>query len=1682
MNQGNQPLGRELKPVIGRELSLGGETLLADLHSLAAKLLEMELTELDVNKPFLEIGADSIVLINLIRAVDERYGVKIRVRQIFEGLNTLVLLAEHLDRHGACVSEKSNIQNEEIVLAHNVDENALGAPVGKRDRHGSLSAGRESRIEMNPGMVERVIMQQLKMFEQQLNILRTVDTASVAKQVGMDEKTVRERREEEDAIPPRSDGGSLGFWTRPRSNGVGYRVEDRAIENVATSSVDFSLYYFGCYDDDYRADKYDLLIDGARYADAQGLSAVWIPERHFHEFGGISPNPSVVAAALARETTQIELRSGSVVLPLHHPLRVAEEWSVVDNLSGGRVGLGVASGWHPRDFVFAPENFGKHREITFERIETLQQIWRGEAVAFSDGTGKDAQITIFPKPRQAELPIWLTIVNNPETYIKAGELGVGVLTNLMGQSIEDLERNIGLYQQALMDHGHGLDRAKVSVLVHTYIDSDVDKARSKSKEPLFNYFKTTVALFQSLVKSQGLGVDFDTLSNDDREVLFEQAFERYVNSSALVGSPQESLLLVERLKSIGVTEIACLIDFGIEYEGVMQGLERLVELRDLERSVRDQSLGEDSAPQNMAAGCKLLPLTPMQRQMWLLSQMGEGASAAYNEGVVLELVGELDISVLNAAIKTVVNRHESLRSSIDGTAGVSKIHPAVEVVVDYLDLSDIDEQEQRATIDALFREESRYTFDMTVAPMFRAIVIKTDSKRHLFSVMDHHIVSDGWSLGVILKEIGELYTQLRNGLDACLFEPMQFSAYADVIRQSARQPEYLKHEQYWMKQYADTPPVLELPVDYPRPPVKTYNGARHSFRLEKRLVNALRQVGGTEGCTLFMVVFAAYALMIHRLSGQDDVVIGTPVAGRLIEGSERCVGYCLNLLPIRSRITGELKFIEYLSDVREWLLDAYDHQDYPFSSILEKLNIAHDPSRSPLASTVLTYNEQTIQPPQMKGMKASIVAPPIEFAKYDVHLIVLEEGGDLLFSFDYNSDLYERDSIERMAGGLESLLRACVKSPLQSIYRLPVLSKADADLLFGEWRGHITEYPRDRRLHELFEQQTHATPGAVAVQCDNETLTYEALNQRANSIAGDLIAHGVQHGDLVGLCAERSLDMIAGMLGILKTGAAYVPLDPAFPPERLQIIVEDANAKLVLAQTSVADRLPVSECYSVRTFDEVPKLKSGKGPVVEGSSEDLAYVMYTSGSTGTPKGVAVRHRNAIRVVKGADYVDFSCDQRFLQFTPFTFDVSIFEIFGALLNGGRLVVFPPGVPSMAELGDFIVEQGITTVWLTAGLFHQMVEENVEGLKGLRQLVAGGDVLSASHIRKVLDAVPECRLVNGYGPTEGAVFTCAFHFERASQLAQGVPIGKPISNTYVYVMDTHGEVVPVGVPGELYIGGDAATQGYWNRSELTAEKYVKDPFDELPEARLYRSGDIVKFAKDGNLLFLGRRDNQVKVRGFRIELGEIEIVLDEHPLVQKAVVLARSDDGCEKRLVAYIVLRKSKSATVTEMRTYVAAHLPEYMVPSIVVFMESFPLNHNGKIDRNALPSPQAARPDLAVEHVPPKEGFEQVLAKSWREVLGIERIGSNDNFFELGGTSLSMAKVHARLREALSLQVTMVDLFQYPTIAALGAYLQRGDHAVSAQADSVAQRVKRRKSAVPKKRRGKLRDKALDASA
>ncbi|MEJ2691909.1 MAG: LLM class flavin-dependent oxidoreductase, partial [Candidatus Thiodiazotropha sp.] len=897
MDQENQSLGREVKPVTGSGLSSGGETLLADLHNLAAKLLEMQLADLDVNKPFLEIGADSIVLINLIRAVDEKFGVKIRVRQIFEGLNTLALLADYLDQQGACFREKQNVKIEEVALAHGVDERTASETAGKSDIQGSLSAGLESKIEMTPGIVERVIMQQLKMFEQQLNVLRTVDAVSAPSPASTIEQPMYEPRDREGVISSRGDGGSLGFWTRPRSNGGVYRVEDRETENVAASSVDFSLYYFGCYDDDYRADKYDLLIDGARYADAQGLSAVWIPERHFHEFGGISPNPSVVAAALARETSRIELRPGSVVLPLHHPLRVAEEWSVVDNLSGGRVGLGVASGWHPRDFVFAPENFGKHRELTFERIDTLQRIWRGESVSFVDGTGKDAQITIFPKPRQAELPIWLTIVNNPETYIKAGELGVGVLTNLMGQSIDDLKRNIGLYQQALVDHGHGLGCAKVTVLVHTYIDSNAEKARSKSKEPLFNYFKSTVALFQSLVKSQGLGVDFDTLSNDDREALFEQAFERYVNSSALVGSPQDGLRLVERLKSVGVTEIACLIDFGIDYEGVMRGLEQLVELRDLERSARDQSGEERGLSQPATGGYKLLPLTPMQRQMWLLSQMGGGASAAYNEGVALELVGDLDIGVLNRAIERVVNRHESLRASIDGAAGICKIRSSVKVAAEFFDLSDLGEKEQRARIGALLREESRYIFDMAVAPMFRAIVIKTDQQRHLLSVMDHHIVSDGWSLGVILREIGELYTWLRNDHDASFAEPMQFGAYANVIRQSERKPEYLAHEQFWMKQYADTPPVLELPVDHPRPPVKTYNGERYSFRLEKRSVSALRQVGGSEGCTLFMVVFAAYALMIHRLSGQDDVVIGTPVAGRLIEGSERCVGYCLNLLP-----------------------------------------------------------------------------------------------------------------------------------------------------------------------------------------------------------------------------------------------------------------------------------------------------------------------------------------------------------------------------------------------------------------------------------------------------------------------------------------------------------------------------------------------------------------------------------------------------------------------------------------------------------------------------------------------------------------------------------------------------------------------------------------------------------------
>jgi len=1453
------------------------------------------------------------------------------------------------------------------------------------------------------------------------------------------------------------------FWDRKayKPSLVSPKFTEIKASRNTKKTIQFSLFYFGKYDSEFVPDKYNLLFEGAKFADENGFAALWMPERHFHAFGGFSPNPSVISAALAQVTQRIQLRAGSVVLPIHHPIRVAEEWSIVDNLSKGRVGISFASGWHPNDFVFAPEAYGNHRELMFQEIETVQKLWRGESIQARDGAGTNISVKLFPMPMQPEVPIWITIVNNPETYIRAGEIGAGVLTNLMGQTVEDLAKNICLYRESLSRHGYAPESGHITVLLHTFVGDDIDTVRHTARQPFYNYLQSSLGLFKNLVKSQGLNIDFDTVTEEDKEYLLSAAYERYVQTSALIGTPDSCSKIIDNLMAIGVDEVACFIDFGMAADSVLEGLPHLNVLRERYENREDSS--PDQPPSELTPTlppetvnfdvADTVPLTDAQKQFWLLAQMGEEASSAYNESVMLQLQGSLQLGAMRKAFQKVVDRHEALRTIISSDGNFQQILPTLTIDVPLIDFSSLATAERDAKVDKWLKQESRQSFDLTQAPLLRVNILKLEEEQYLLLLSAHHIVIDGWSIGVLLQEVSAFYSAEGQGVTCPQEPPLQFKEFIQWQVQQSQSDQIATHEAYWLGQLADSIPILELPTDRTRPHVKTYRGARASMKLEASLCAELRKISSQKGCTLFITLLGAYMTWLHRLTNQDDFLVGIPVTSRTLKGSENIVGYCANLLPIRSSLVGSDAFSDYLTKIRRVLFDAYEHQDYPFSKLLDQLNLRTDPSRSPLVTAAFNLDRPTAVP-KMFGLELNLVSPPISYAKFDINLNVIDFDSELLLQMDYSTDLFEAETISRMLGHFHTLLEGIVANPEERLDHLPLLTPAERHQLLVEWNNTQTDYPFDKCIHEVFEAQAEQTPDAVAVVFEDQQLTYQQLNRRANQLAHYLRSLGVGADVLVGICVERSLEMVVALLGILKAGGAYVPLDPAYPAERLTFMLEDTQLSVLLTQQQLVDKLPSHQAQVICLDSDWEAISqhSEDNPPSEVRPDHLAYVMYTSGSTGRSKGVSVIHRGVVRLVKQTNYASFSAQKVFLQLAPISFDASTFEIWGSLLNGARLVVMPPQTPSLQELGQALGQYQVTTLWLTAGLFHLMVDERLEDLKSVRQLLAGGDVLSISHVNKVVQHTPGLTLLNGYGPTENTTFTCCYPITEPSCVGNSVPIGRPIANTQVYVLNAQLQPVPVGIPGELYIGGDGLARGYLNRPELTSERFIPNPFSEVSGDRLYKTGDLVRYLSDGNIEFLGRLDDQVKIRGFRIELAEIEAVLRQHPDVLQSVAITREDSPGEKQLVAYWVANPERVPSISELGNFLKQQLPEYMIPRAFVSLDALPLTPNGKIDRRALPTPEIAHLPVETTFVAPRTPVEEILTAIWAEVLGVKQVGIYDNFFELGGHSLGAIQLISRVRSSLAVEVPLPSLFENPTISGLAEFVEtalRHDQSISA---------------------------------
>ncbi|MDB5059708.1 MAG: Glutamate-semialdehyde aminotransferase [Chloroflexi bacterium] len=1045
-----------------------------------------------------------------------------------------------------------------------------------------------------------------------------------------------------------------------------------------------------------------------------------------------------------------------------------------------------------------------------------------------------------------------------------------------------------------------------------------------------------------------------------------------------------------------------------------------------------------------------VPLSFAQQRLRFLDQLIPG-SALYNVSLAWRLLGPLDPTALSHALEELVRRHESLRTTFLQEVGqvVQQIAAPALVTLQRVDLRELDPDTRLAAALRLVHEDARLPFALEAGPLLRASLFQLSESDHIFLLTLHHIVTDGWSNDILGRELSALYTAEVTGQPSALPAlPIQYADYA------AWQPNLLaggtreRLLDYWRARLADAPELLELPTDHPRPPVQSYRGGSYQFQLPRGLTEQLRLLSRHAGTTLFMTLLAGFEVLLYRYSGQTDSCIGTPVAGRSRAELEGVVGFFVNTLVLRADLTGNPSFSALLGQVRDHTLADFDHQDLPFEALVEVLNPPRSQAYHPLFQVMFVLQTSLGAAWALPNVTAEPVHVQAGTAKFDLTLELTETADGLAGVLEYATDLFDESRIERLAGHFTTLLGAIVTDPEQGIDSLPLLSADERQQLLVEWNATATSYPADRCLHQLFEDQAARTPDAVAVAFEDQWLSYRELDQRANQLARYLLTLGLGPEVLVAICLERSLEMVVGLLGILKAGGAYLPLDPQYPSARLAFMLDDAQALLLLTQEHLLGAVPRHGIPVVCLDRDWGAIRQQRADSLESeaSAGSLAYVMYTSGSTGTPKGIAVTHRNVVRLVQGADYVPLTPDAVFLQLAPISFDAATFELWGCLLNGARLAVAPPGTLSPCEIGQVIARHQVTTLWLTSGLFNAMVDESLAALKPLRYLLTGGDVVSPAHVRKALRELPGCQIINGYGPTEGTTFTCCYPIPaQLGESGEPLPIGRPIANTQVYILDRYLRPVPIGVPGELYIGGAGVARGYLNRPELTAEKFVADPFSGRPGARLYRSGDLVRYLADGNLEFLGRIDQQVKLRGFRIEPGEIEVLLRREPGVADAVVVLREDRPGDQRLVAYLV-PQGVPAGADALRAALQTALPPYMVPSAFVWLDAVPLTPNGKVDRQALPLPGAGERSQAVAYVAPELALHRQLVAIWEELLDARPIGIKDNFFDLGGHSLLAARLMLRIRETCGEQLPLSTLFAGATIERLAAAMEQPDSA------------------------------------
>jgi amino acid adenylation domain-containing protein len=1064
-------------------------------------------------------------------------------------------------------------------------------------------------------------------------------------------------------------------------------------------------------------------------------------------------------------------------------------------------------------------------------------------------------------------------------------------------------------------------------------------------------------------------------------------------------------------------------------------------------STLDSASPENDAPQaEIEREMYIAPPSFSQQRLWMMHQL-DPASPVYVLPAAFHIKGNLNIAALEKALNEILHRHEVLRTTFSFENGelMQLIAPSMELHLKRIDLQQIPKMEMEPEIDRLIHLEMRLPFNLGEGPLVRATLLQLSVEQYVLVLNLNHMVADGMSCGLMARELEKLYAAFSNGqLSPLPPLPLQYADYT-IWERRCMQGTLLKSQlAYWKEQLGGAPPVLDLPADRPRPTRQTFNGALLPIELSLPLTNALKALSRREQASLFMTLLAAYKVLFYRYTGQADMLVGAPVANRSQEELEPMIGFFVNLLIFRTSLSANQSFRACLQQVRDVTSAAYTHKDLPFEKLVEELRPERDPSYHPIFQVLFALHAAPIDL-DLIDLKCETIPVDNGAAKFDVYFELWETDGCVRGRIEYNTDLFDRSRIVRMAGHFKALLEGIVANPEQLISELPLLTEPERHQVLSKWNNTERAFPQDQCIHQLFEAQVARTPGAIAVISGQQNLSYAELNSRADRLAKQLRSWGVRPETLVGVCLERSPILLTALLAILKAGGAYVPLDPDYPKDRLQFVLQDAQAPLLLTHPEFADLFVLPDMQVVcldKQTGEVLKAPESMFQVSDTNSEtethsapnQLAYVLYTSGSTGRPKGVLIEHRSVMNLIGWAREL-YTPEELagVLASTSVCFDLSIFEIFVPLSCGGKVIL----AENALELPRLATASEVTLINTVPSAIAELLR--IRGLpSSVRTVNLAGEPLTPQLVDEIYRTQPGVQKVYDlYGPTEDTVYSTI----ALRQPGAPATIGRPLPNKQVYILDEQRQPVPIGVPGEIFIGGSGLARGYLHLAQLTSEKFVAHPFSADPGARLYRTGDLATFLPNGNIEFIGRTDHQVKLRGFRIELGEIETVLTGYPAIKEAVVMLQGETSDTKQLVAYLAFDPGHAITKNELHLFAKERLPDYMVPSTFLTLDALPRTPNGKIDRKALSTSNAGRLDPGQEFVSPLTSIQTQLAAIWESVLEIPQVGIHDNFFHLGGHSVLAMRVSSRMCQTFNLEISMVAIFTAPTIAELAEMIE-----------------------------------------